>query len=427
MEKKGFMNWMQTKMAPAMNKFASYRVIRSIMQGFWYAMPIIFVGIVFQVVGNIGLLALQNNPELLAKINVLKDLSYGLLGILFALGITQANAKALKIDPTAPTIFALIMYFLMISPEFIATDNMLVTLFQVNFSALGAQGMTIAILVGITSSEVCGLFQRKGWTIKAKGLPQFMQNWFLDFFPGVLLISITWAIVYLAGINVFSLIEKIFGPLIVATDTLPFLMILGILSALMFFMGIHPATIYVFVLPFMLSGAAENTALYNAGVAPLLSNGYHLATFGVFLTFMAVGGSGGTLGLNFLMLRSKSKAVRQLGKTAIVPSILNINEPIIFGCPIAFNPILGIGSILVQGIINPIIAYIVLTTGIVPPASTMTLVAFLPTPILALLLNMGISGAIVALLIWVVDAVVWTPFFKVYEKQMLDKEEAPAK
>jgi PTS system cellobiose-specific IIC component len=426
MEKKGFMNWMQTKLAPAMNKFANYRVVRSIMQGFWYAMPIIFVGIVFQIAGNIGLIALQNNPDLLAKINVLKDLSYGLLGIFFTIGITQANAKALKIDPTAPTVFALIMYFLMINPEFIATDNMLVTLFQVNFSALGAQGMTIAIIVGITSTEVCGLFQHKGWTIKAKGLPQFMQNWFMDFFPGVILISVTWAIVYLGGINVFNLIEKIFGPLIVSADTLPALMILGVLASFMFFMGIHPATIYVFIIPFMLSGAAENTALYNAGVAPLLSNGYHLATFGTYLTFMAVGGSGATLGLNFLMLRSKSKAVRRLGKVAIVPSLLNINEPIIFGCPVAFNPVLGIGSMLVQGVINPIIAYVVLATGLVAPASTMTLVPFLPTPILALLLNMGIMGAIVALLVWVVDTVAWLPFFKVYEKQMLEKEPATA-
>lgn len=426
MEKKGFMNWIQTKLAPAMNKFANKRVVRAITQGFWYSMPMIFVGVVFQVAGNIALLTLQSNPELLAKINVLKDLSYGLMGIFFTIGIAQANAKALKIDTTAPTIFAIIMYFLMISPEFITTDNMLVTLFQVNFSALGAQGMTIAILVGIIASEVCGLFQHKGWTLKAKGLPQFMQNWFADFFPGILLITITWAVVYLGSINLFDLITKLFAPLFIATDTLPALMVLGILASLMFFMGIHPMAMYVIMLPFLITGAAENAALFSAGVTPTLANGYHLTTFGTFLVFMAVGGSGATLGLNFLMLRSKSKAVRQLGKTAIVPSLLNINEPIIFGCPVAFNPVLGFGSILVQGIINPIIAYAVLTTGLVAIPSSMSLVAFLPTPLLALLMNMGIMGAIIALLIWVVDTFAWMPFFKIYEKQMLEKEETTA-
>ncbi len=422
MQKKGFMNWIQTRLAPAMNKFASYRVVRSIMQGFWFAMPIIFVGVVFQIVGNIGLIVLQNNPELLAKINVLKDISYGLLGILFTIGITQGNSKALKIDPGAPTIFALIMYFLMITPDFIATDNMLVTLFQVDFGALGAQGMTISIIVGIAATEVCGLFQRKGWTLKIKGLPQFMANWFADFFPGVLLIAGTWAIVYLGNINIFDLIGKIFGPLLISADSLPALMILGVLASFMFFLGIHPATIYVFIIPFMLSGAAENVALFDAGVKPLISNGYHLATFGTYLTFMAVGGSGATLGLNFLMLRSKAKAIRRLGKTAIIPGLLNINEPIIFGCPVTFNPILGIGSMLVQGIVNPIFAYVVHMTGLVPPGSSMSLVPFLPTPLIALLTNMGIAGAIAALLVWLIDTVAWYPFFKVYEKQMLEKE-----
>ena len=111
MEKKGFMNWMQTKLAPAFNKFANFRLIRSIMQGFWYAMPIIFVGVIFQIAGNIGMITLRtSNPDLYAKINILKDLTYGLLGIFMTIGISQANAKALKIDQGAPTIFALIIY-----------------------------------------------------------------------------------------------------------------------------------------------------------------------------------------------------------------------------------------------------------------------------------------------------------------------------
>ncbi len=422
MEKKGFMNWMQTKLAPTLNKFANFRLIRSIMQGFWYAMPIIFVGVVFQIIGNIGMITLRiSNPDLYAKIDVLKNLSYGLLGVFMTIGISQANAKALKIDQGAPTIFALIMYFLLISPTFITSETGQ-TLFQVDFNSFGANGMTVAIIVGIIASEVCSLFQRKGLTFKIKGLPQFMQNWFSDFIPGVLLISSVWAIVFLGGFNIFDFITKIFSPLLVAADTLPALMILGVLISLLFFLGIHPGIVTAVLNPFLLASLVENITLYNSGVEPLLSNGYHLATFGTYLVFMIVGGSGATLGLNFLMLRSKSTAVRQLGKTAILPSLLNINEPIIFGCPVTYNPVLGLGSLLVQGLINPLIAYFVHTTGLVAPATTMSLVPFLPTPIIALLLNMGIIGMVMALVTWVVDTFAWLPFFKMYEKQMLEKE-----
>ena len=424
MEKKGFMNWMQTKLAPALNKFANFRLIRSIMQGFWYAMPIIFVGVIFQIVGDIGMITLRtSNPDLYAKIEVLKNLTYGLLGIFMTIGISQANAKALKIDPGAPTIFALIMYFLLISPTFITSETGQ-TLFQVDFNSFGANGMTVAIIVGIVASEVCSLFQRKGLAFKIKGLPQFMQNWFSDFIPGVLLISVTWAIVFLGGFNILDFITKVFSPLLVAADTLPALMILGVLTSLLFFLGIHPGIVTAVLNPFLLASLVENITLYNSGVAPLLSNGYHLATFGTYVVFLIVGGSGATLGLNFLMLRSKSTAVRQLGRTAILPSLLNINEPIIFGCPVTYNPVLGSGSLLVQGVINPLIAYFVLTTGLVAPASSMSLVPFLPTPIIALLLNMGIMGMIMALVTWIVDTFAWLPFFKMYEKQMLEKETA---
>lgn len=393
------------------------------MQGFWYAMPLILVGVVFQVVGDIGMITLRtSNPDLYAKIEILKNVTFGLMGIFMTIGIAQANSKALKIDQGAPTIFSLIMYFLMIAPTYITTETGQ-TLFQVSADAFGAKGMTIAILVGIIASEVCALLQHKGVSIKIKGLPQFMQNWFSDFIPGLLLISATWAVVYIGNFDIFAFITKIFSPLLVAADTLPALMILGILISLLFFVGIHPGVISALLNPFLLGSLVENIALYNSGVAPSLANGYHLATFGTYLVFIIVGGSGSTLGLNFLMLKSKAKAVRQLGKTAIVPSLLNINEPLIFGCPVVFNPVLGLGMLLVQGVINPLIAYFVHTTGLVAPATTMSIVPFLPTPIIALLVNMGITGVLMALVTWVVDTFAWMPFFRIYEKQMLEKEE----
>lgn len=49
-----------------------------------------------------------------------------------------------------------------------------------------------------------------------------------------------------------------------------------------------------------------------------------------------------TIALNILLIKSKSKQLKTLGKLSIVPSIFNINEPIIFGVPLVFNAILAI-------------------------------------------------------------------------------------
>ena len=51
-----------------------------------------------------------------------------------------------------------------------------------------------------------------------------------------------------------------------------------------------------------------------------------------FQWFIWIGGSGCTIGLAILMaFRAKSKYASSLGKTCIVPSLFNINEPVFLG------------------------------------------------------------------------------------------------
>lgn len=53
--------------------------------------------------------------------------------------------------------------------------------------------------------------------------------------------------------------------------------------------------------------------------------------------FVHIGGAGCTFGLVLVLFFSKMKSSRQLGKYALLPSIFNINELLIFGLPIIFN------------------------------------------------------------------------------------------
>ena len=419
--------WMEEKLMPAANKFANWRFIRILMRGFWFAMPIIFTGVIFQIIANISMFFLrESNPDLLQTILVLSNVSYGLLGLFFVIGIAIADAKYHKIDVAAPVTFAVVMFFLLIKPEFQPTDSPFVTNFVVDWNKFGATSMTLAILAGFLAGEIVALFDQKGWGIKLKGLPQFMEGWFRSMYAGIILIGGTWAIVYLLGFDINAMIATAMSGLLRFGDTLPGLMIMSALGAFMFTIGIHPLTVLTVFMPLMMAGMAENTALFQAGVEPTLANGYHFNTFGTYLIFINVGGGGATLGLNFLMLFSKVESIKDLGRMAIVPSLLNINEPLIFGCPVVFNPPLAIGAILVQGVLNPILAYIFLSSGLVPVPSGMMIVPFLPKPVLALLLNTGIRGVIASLVVWVVDTAAWYPFFKFWEKQTIQLEEQEA-
>lgn len=71
--------------------------------------------------------------------------------------------------------------------------------------------------------------------------------------------------------------------------------------------------------------------------------------------FIVVGGSGATMGLVFCYLRSRSAHLRSIGRLSVVPSLFNINEPVIFGTPIVMNPVFFIPFLLAP-MVNAVLA-----------------------------------------------------------------------
>ena len=70
------------------------------------------------------------------------------------------------------------------------------------------------------------------------------------------------------------------------------------------------------------------------------------------------------MALVLLYLRSKSAHLRSVGKVALVPAIFNINEPVIFGTPVVFNPTLFVPFVFIEGILG-VIAYYATKWGLV--------------------------------------------------------------
>ena len=141
---------------------------------------------------------------------------------------------------------------------------------------------------------------------------------------------------------------------------------------------------------------------------------------------MNLGGVGMTLMLNIFMLRSKSKKLRTLGKTTILPSIMNINEPMVFGIPIAWNPTLMI-PFIINGFLIPAIVYPVLNAGLVTIPSQPFWLWFLPVGISTYLVTLDWRSLILLAVTLAVSGLVYYPFFKMYEKQVLLKEEIKGK
>ena len=408
--------FLMKKVLPVFGKLGKSRFTQTINNGLFFAMPMIFVGVVFQVIGALAVYIIPNNADLLGKVSLLQNLTFGLLGLFFCIGIAKVNAQLNKIVVDGPVVFAVTLYILFMKPTFSAVDG--VSLINLNFNYLGAQGLTLALISGFLSAEICALFERKGWTIKLKDVPSFMKAWFNSMLAGVVLVIAVWLLVYIANVDVMALLAKIITPLLLVSDTLWSVMIWGILCAIGFSLGIHPAAIGGIFFPLFLTAAAENANLFASGAAPTAANGFYFSTIGYIFALINIGGACATLGLNIDMLFSKNQTIKKLGNAALIPSMLQVNEPLIFGLPIVFNPILALGALLVNGFLNPILAYVFFILGVVPAASNPALIIFLPSPIIALLNNMGFMGFLGSLVIIAADALIWLPFLKMHEKQI---------
>jgi len=189
-----------------------------------------------------------------------------------------------------------------------------------------------------------------------------------------------------------------------------------LISQVMWLIGIH-GTILVrsLVGPIAMTNVMANAAAKVAGEAEPFIFTDPLWTF-----YILIGGSGATLALALLLLRSKSAHLKAVGRVGIIPGLFNINEPILFGTPMILNPVMAIPFVFTP-VINTFIAYYVTNLGwvgkayLLPPWTS-------PAIIGAPLSTMDWHSAILVIVLFVIDLFIYYPFFKIYETQLLEAE-----
>ena len=199
--------------------------------------------------------------------------------------------------------------------------------------------------------------------------------------------------------------------------------ILGAVGNFLWVLGIHgPNT----------TSAIRETVFSEANLENLSWAAQHGTTWGapypitwtsINDAFANCGGSGMTLGLLLaIFIASKRAEYRDLAKMSFIPGIFNINEPIVFGA-IVFNPILMIPMWL-NAIVAPVLAWLLTVAipfGKIP--DILYQLWYIPYPFTTWLATGGhLNSVIVMLIIFVVTALIWYPFFKIYDRQCLKEE-----
>lgn len=405
------MDWLENKFAPAMSKITQNPWVSALSGSMMKILPIIMTGslIFFYNVFRSWIPALPNLGGVL-------QFTFQLTSLI--LTFLVANQLMEKLGHTRYVLnaglTAIIVFLIAIKPT-ISDDN----IFSVGFDRFGPTGMFVALVVGVLVSVVYHIYAKLHILEDSVTIPDFVCEWINQILPMFVCVLVGTIISNNLNVDMYQVISAVFSPLEHLGRTLPGLIIMMMAISFLYSMGISTWFLGTFTTPILMAGTAANLAQVAAGQTATNIVCYETIYL---LSLMTLGGQGCTLTLNVHMLLSRSKRLKSLGKVCIGPSIFNINEPVVFGAPIVFNPILML-PMWINTLVSAVIIWFVMSWGwlAVPAASVTT--GQIPAPIGYIIVTGDWRAIIFWVLIFVVTFLIWKPFFKVYEKQVM-KEEA---
>ncbi|GAB6099941.1 PTS cellobiose transporter subunit IIC [Halanaerocella petrolearia] len=424
-----FFDFLENKMMPVMGKIGNQRHLKAVKNG--------MVGIIpFTILGSLCLILrfppidpsrVGANPNFFIKmllawkswadanaaaIMMPFNMTMALLGLFAVVAISYNLAKTYKLNPLSSVTLSVMSYLVVSAP---AKDGAL------PMQYLDAKGLFTAIIVGIVSIEILRIMDEKGLKIKMPdGVPPAVSESFGSLIPGFALMVIFYSVSLIlqstTGMVLPEAIMAMMGPLVAAVDSPVAIFLSALLCQLLWFTGIHGATTVGAVInPFLIQNWNMNAELRLAG-----EQMQYIFTRPFWSYYIVLGGSGATLGLVFMLLKSRSKQLKSVGKVSILPALFNINEPVIFGAPLVLNPIMFIPFVFTSPILG-VIAYYVTKWGWVGKAFT-TAPWTTPAPIGAFLTTLDWRAPILIVVLTIISAAIYYPFFKAYEKQLIEKE-----
>lgn len=366
------------------------------------------------------------------------------LAFTFAYCFVKINAP--KYNPLVSGLLSLASFMILIPQKFVvyAVDGVVtefpakatiqsateVSAFSTTY--IGASGIIVAIIVGYLVSKIYIFLNKKHFVVK---LPESVpanvsESLSPTFIAGAIMIFafviriIFKFLPFLSNYgNIFAFITGVIQTPLqdIVGSPLSLILILS-LANLFWYFGIHPQVIYSVVTPIVIANSTANIVAFTSGQKiPYLMFGIVGLACGT-----GFGGQGATLGLVISMMRAKSQRYKEMFKLTSIPSIFNINEPLIFGMPIIMNPIFfipmaigplvmglsawGLASLIDLGKYNPTISF---------PWTTPALVT--------MIFRGGITLFLVGLACLAISVAIWYPFFKVADnKAVLEEKELAA-
>jgi PTS system cellobiose-specific IIC component len=417
-----FVEALQKRLMPVAKKISGIKYLSALGATFQILLPVILLGSFACLGAFLDIPWWQNfvkNTGLATIFMTIQSLTLNIISLYIAIVLPYQYALKLEMKPLSTSIISF-MTFLLITPHELYTN--------IPTKWLGYPGLfTVMLLTAFVVQFTKLLQDQKIYLRMPEGVPPIVEESFASLVP-----ALFWALIAVALESVLSktsfgsihqiIYSAIQVPLQGLGLSFPAYLLVQILSTLFMFCGIHGNSIFGIISPLTLAASAENLKAFSAGLQPpnIITDSFSV--------LCQPGGIGGTFGLAFLMaFAARSQRLRTLGKISIIPAIFGINEPLLFGIPILLNPLLFIPYVL-NPIICTTISYFSIALGITPRLSGVVVNWTMPQVISGFLAQ-GVPTAILQVVLILITTLIWIPFFKMVDKQIMSEEteETPEK
>lgn len=409
---------------PFFEKISRNIYLRAIRDGFIAGMPVILFSSIFILIAYVpNAWGFHWSKDIETFLMTPYSYSMGILA--FFVGGTTAKALTDSMNRDLPatnqinflsTMLASMVGFLLMAAE-PAKEGGFLTAF------MGTKGLLTAFIAAFVTVNVYKVCVKNNVTIRMpEEVPPNISQVFKDLIPFtvsvVLLYGLELIVKGILGVTVAESIGTLLAPLFSAADGYLGITLIFGAYAFFWFVGIHgPSIVEPAIAAITYANIDTNLHLIQAG-----QHADKVITSGTQMFIVTMGGTGATLIVPFLfMWICKSERNRAIGRASVVPTFFGVNEPILFGAPIVLNPIFFVPFVFAPIVNVWIFKFFVDTLNMNSFSANLPWVT--PGPLgIVLGTNFQVLSFILAGLLVVVDTIIYYPFVKVYDEQILEEE-----
>jgi lactose/cellobiose-specific phosphotransferase system IIC component len=343
-------------------------LLRGVRQGFMYMVPMLIIGAIIVAILNLPIAGYQNFMVLHFGGNwkdfllVIHQATLQIISLTAVICISYSISSDEKpvqdglLRPIYPVITAFACYVVYLKPGEIIDA-------VITAKAAGASSMFTAMLISIISVKLLSWlftkydnrFPETKYALSGNATILSSFHAILPVFATIFIFGLVNMLLHFTGLSVWmdSGLTSIFGYLFMQ-DSIISVILIVLITQILWFFGIHGGNVFMEAL-----GSAQDTAL---------AQGIEISHFSkeFFDIFVYFGGAGSTFALvAVLLFFGEANSDRKLARVSLVPSLLNINEPLIYGLPIVLSTYYFIPFILAP-LASSVIAYTAMNAGLVP-------------------------------------------------------------